>query len=230
MVCLWLLPLCAINWGSEHVHKSSIFGGIIAVLLGSAAVAYLSLRNDEVAVTQDADATVASALVPLEQQLGRPFVFVLDGAKPADFDQAVAAIDAPVGALDTQARPRNLLETDVYVMVRDNWTVLQNIQNHDLADVIRAQSMGKSAENAMTWFTPSLRNADGTENNVLVILVNASGLQGFNSFCFALTIYEMARFARNGVAFREATTGPGTYWRQCNALGWTSADDVPQDG
>ena len=169
-------------------------------------------------------------LTALEKELERPFVLFVDGAVSPEFEQALATLDEPVGALADRPELRTLLDLDVYVMVRDSWDVFRTIQNHDLAALIRQRAEGQAPDAAVTWFDTVLSGPEQADKNVLVILAARTGLSEFSDVCFALTIYDLARYSRNGAAFIDAADGPGTQWKQCRAEGWTSVDDITGDG
>jgi len=172
----------------------------------------------------------APALTALEDALGRPFVLFVDGPVSPGFSRALAALDRSVGALADVPELRTLLDLDVYVMVRDDWDVFRSIRNHDLAALIRQRAQGQTADAAVTWFDTVLSGPGQADRNVLVILAARAGLSEFSDVCFALTIYDLARYSRNGAAFIDAADGPGTQWKQCRTEGWTSVDDITEDG
>ena len=223
MVWAWHLHSCGINWGSEQVRLLVIIGVFLAVLLG-AAFALMSSRD------QATTASPEPELMPLEGSLGRPFALYVDGGVSSDFVPTLAALDAPVGALMTQATPRTLLDLDVYVMVRDSWDVFRTIEAHDLAALIRQRAAGQADGAGVAWFEAKVASNEGAQKDVLVILAAQTGLAEISEFCFALTIYDLARFARNGAAFADAVAGPGTQWKQCRDQGWTSVADMQAAG
>lgn len=197
------------------------------VFLGLSGAAYLVKQVPPGLFGEDAG---APAMVALEDALERPFVLFVDGAVSDGFAQTLAALDAPVGALAEARELRTLMDLDVYVMVRENWDVFGAIRDHDLAALIRQRAQGQAPDAAVTWFDAALSGPEQGDKTVLVILAARANLTEFSDLCFALTIYDLARYARNGAAFAQAGDGPGTRWKRCRAEGWSSMDDITQEG
>lgn len=191
-----------------------LIGGFLFALL--AAAFFLSASRDG----------AAPELQSLEQTLGRPIVLYIDGAVSPHIGAALLALDAPTGALATQAPVRTLMDLDVYVMLRDSWEDYRRLENHDFAPLIRQRAQGKAADAGMAWFQATQTDSTGATRDVLIVLAARNGLVGVSDFCLALTIYELARFSGNGPAFLEAREGQGSRWKQCKARGWTRVDDL----
>ncbi|MEP4248997.1 hypothetical protein [Tateyamaria sp.] len=194
----------------------AIIGFVVLGLLGASLV--LNWHNAR---------PTASVLDALEETLERPLVIHLDGQAPADFDADLVAIDEGTGALAVDAAPRTLIDLDTYVMVRDSWDTFRAIDGHDLTALIHEKTADKTATNSITWFDTMLTSDDGTKRRVLLILTTDEGVADLGDFCFALTVYELARFAQNGDAFKNALDGPGSYWMQCRSKKWRSVADLP---
>ena len=220
---MWRSRSCGINWGSEQVRLLAIIGVLLAVLLGAAFVLFQPSE-------QVADVSSPPLMMPLETSLGRPFALYVDGPVSADFVPTLAALDTPIGALATQVTPRTLLDLDVYVMVRDTWDAFRKVEAHDLAALIRQRAADQADSAGVAWFEASVASNDGAKRDVLVILAAQAGLVEISDFCFALTIYDLARYARNGAAFADAIAGPGTQWKQCRDQGWTSVEEMRAAG
>ncbi len=203
-----------------------MIGGFLFALLGVAFAMTVWRDASPTVASSPAPVVETSALQSLEDRLGRSIVMYVDGAVPADFSTALQALDAKVGALANPAEIRTLMDLDVYVMLRDSWDVYRALENHDLSALIRAQAQNKSAEAGVAWFEAALGGQDDAKRDVLVILAAQTGLAEVSAFCFALTIYDVARYAGNGAAFLEATEGDGSQWRYCRAKGWTSVADM----
>ena len=165
-------------------------------------------------------------LQPLEETLGRPFVLYVDGNVSPEFRTALSDLDAKIGGIAGQAEMRTLADLDVYVMVRDSWDVFRSVTAHDLAELIRQTADRQGANTNMAWFKAMITPDDGAARDLLVILATRSGLAQVSDFCFAVSTYEIARFASNGAAFTNATDGAGTQWRQCHAKGWGSVTEM----
>lgn len=172
------------------------------------------------------DVPSQGALRPLEVTLGRPFVLYVDGDIPAGVRQSLTALDASVGAFAAGAQARTLMDVDVYVMMRDTWATYRGIENHGLAALIRENAQAKGPGDGVAWFQATLTPPDGGGHGLLVLLSAREGLGPVSDFCFALAIFEIARFSGNGAAFHEATQGPGSQWRRCHAAGWRNIADM----
>jgi len=165
-------------------------------------------------------------LQSLEQALGRPFVLYVDGSVSAGFGHALSDLDATVGAIAAQADVHTLADVDVYLMVRESWDTFRSIDAHDLANLIRQNAAGQGASASMAWFQAVITPEDGAPRDLLVILATSSGLTDVSDFCFAVSVYEVARFSKNGTAFTNAKEGAGTRWRHCHAEGWQTVTEM----
>lgn len=165
-------------------------------------------------------------LQALEQTLKRPFVLYVDGEVSADFANALSDLDARVGAIASKLDARTLADLDVYVMVRDSWDSFRRIGAHDLANLIRQHADRQGADASLAWFKAVITPDDGAARDLLVILATRSGLAQVSDFCFAVSVYEIARFSGNGSAFTAATKGEGSRWRQCHAKGWRTVSEM----
>ncbi|MEM6374428.1 MAG: hypothetical protein AAF727_16875 [Pseudomonadota bacterium] len=198
-----------------------LVGGCLFALL---AAAFLVVGDRH---PSNAPAEPVPALRALEDRLGRPVVMYVDGPVTPAFNDALADLDALVGALAAEPVVRSLLDLDVYVMLRDTWPSFDEVTDHDLGSLIRERARAQAPDTGATWFEATLQGADKTQREVLVILVARDLLAGGGDFCMALTIYDLARFSGNALAFVTADSGEGTHWRRCRKEGWRSVADLP---
>lgn len=190
-------------------------------------VVMLGLFGAAFALNWRSAAPEAPVLVALETTLERPLVIYADGTVPEGIRSTLVSLDVGTGALAGEAAPRTLIDLDTYVMVRDNWDAFRGLEGHDLSTLIHERTANKTDQDSLTWFDAMLTSPQGADRRVLVILATDQALANMGEFCFALTVYEMARFAQNGASFTKATTGPGSQWKQCSARGWRSVADLP---
>lgn len=197
--------------------------GMAVVLLGLLGAAYVLFDGS----TDDADAQATVVLDALDKSIERPLVVYVDGQAPDGFDDYLRGLDAKEGALATDASPSSLIDLDAYVMLRSDWDVFRAIEGHDLQDLIRERTRDNGPDQGVTWALAELVSVEGVEKEVLLILATEAGMDSLGAFCFAVAIYDMARYAHNGAAFLNAEQGPGSYWKSCKSRGWSSPADLP---
>ncbi len=192
-------------------------------LMGLLGAAFMLTRTSE----QPGAAERPQGLTALETALGREIVLYVDGADHSAVRDQLLALDKDRGALAARAVPRTLVDLDVYVMLRADWDVFRAVQGHDLSEVIRENARDKAPDAGLAWFEASISSPEGTVQRLLVILATEAARDNLGDFCFAVAVYDLARFSRNGARLLNASDGQGSYWKQCQKMGWTNAADLP---
>jgi hypothetical protein len=194
-------------------------GAVVA--MGLVAKARFDTKRPEGSGTED--------MIPLEQVLGRPIVIYAEGALPAGLSDNLLALDVEQRALDRDATPQSLLDTDVYVSIQDNWAVFTQAKRHVLHGLMVEKLQGVSAEKSFVWFSATASEDGQAKKEILVILGNGQALSMVQPFCQAVILYDMARFLTKNAAAVFAPEGPTATWKQCGDQGWTGVSDMASD-